>query len=62
MRAFDSQAKQIDKSLKYSIADGSAYSAMEGLTQDYIAPFALALQATVVQVGPLHDCAVYVVE
>jgi MFS family permease len=55
MRAFDSQAKKIDKSLKYSIADGSAYSAMQGLTQDYIAPFALALQATIAQVGLLSS-------
>jgi len=33
--------------------DGSAYSAMLGLTQDYIAPFALALRATTAQIGLL---------
>jgi len=41
--------------LKYSIADGSAYSAMLGLIQDYVVPFALALKATIVQVGLLSS-------
>jgi MFS family permease len=45
--------KEVKKSLKYSILDGSAYSAMLGLTQDYIVPFALALRATTVQIGLL---------
>jgi MFS family permease len=48
-----SQGKEVKKSLKYSILDGSAYSAVVGLTQDYIAPFALALRATTVQIGLL---------
>lgn len=55
MRASDSKAQQINRSLKYSIADGSAYSAMLGLTQEYIIPFALALRATVTQVGLLSS-------
>jgi MFS family permease len=41
------------KSLKYSIYDGAAHSSMLGLTQDYIAPFALALKATSAQIGLL---------
>jgi MFS family permease len=50
-----SDTEQVRKSLKYSILDGSAYSAMLGLTQDYIVPFALALKATVLQVGLLSS-------
>ena len=45
--------EEVRKSRKYSILDGSAYSAMLGLTQDYIAPFALALKATTAQIGLL---------
>ncbi|PKH45509.1 MFS transporter [Dehalococcoides mccartyi] len=41
------------KSLDNSIKDGAAYSAMLGLTQDYITPFALALKASVPQIGIL---------
>ncbi len=48
-----SETKEVQRSLKYSILDGSAYSAMLGLTQDYIAPFALALKATTAQIGLL---------
>lgn len=47
------QTKEVRKSLRYSIMDGSAYSAMLGLTQDYVAPFALALKATIAQIGLL---------
>lgn len=47
--------EQVRKSLKYSILDGSAYSAMLGLTQDYIVPFALALRATTAQIGLLSS-------
>lgn len=53
--AMPSETEQVRKSLKYSILDGSAYSAMLGLTQDYIVPFALALKATVLQVGLLSS-------
>jgi len=52
---FECKERQVSKSLKYSIVDGSAYSAMLGLTQDYIVPFALALKATVLQVGLLSS-------
>jgi hypothetical protein len=48
-----SKTEQVRKSLKYSILDGSAFSAMLGLTQDYIVPFALALKATAFQIGLL---------
>jgi MFS family permease len=44
---------RVRRSLKLSILDGSAFSAMAGLTQNYITPFALALKATTVQVGLL---------
>ncbi len=46
-------AAKVEKSLKYAIYDGSAYYAMVGLTQDYIAPLALALKATSAQIGLL---------
>ena len=49
------QAKEVKRSLKYSILDGSAYSAMLGLTQDYVVPFALALKATIGQIGLLSS-------
>ena len=45
----------VKKSLRYSILDGSAYSAMVGLTQDTITPFALALKATTAQIGLLSS-------
>jgi MFS family permease len=50
--ARDSKLK-VKKSLKLSVLDGSAYSAMLGLTFNYITPFALALKATTAQVGLL---------
>ena len=46
-------AAKTEKSLKYSIYDGASHSAMLGLTQDYIVPFALALKATSAQIGLL---------
>jgi len=52
---FHSQTEQVNKSLKHSILDGSAHSAMLGLTQDYIVPFALALKATTAQIGLLSS-------
>ncbi len=55
MTGIPSETKRVSKSLKYSIVDGSAYSAMLGLTQDYVVPFALALKATVLQVGLLSS-------
>jgi MFS family permease len=44
---------KVKKSLKLSILDGSAVSAMLGLTQNYVTPFALALKATTAQIGLL---------
>lgn len=44
---------RVRKSLKYSIVDGAAWSAMMGITLDYIVPFALALKATTAQIGLL---------
>ncbi|NWF78194.1 MAG: MFS transporter [Chloroflexi bacterium] len=45
--------EQVKKSLRNSILDGSAYSAMVGLTQNYITPFALTIKATTQQIGLL---------
>jgi MFS family permease len=53
MAVFSGKTKQVNKSLKYSILDGSAWAAMAGLTQSYITPFALALKATTAQIGLL---------
>jgi MFS family permease len=53
MTIFHGQVKRVNRSLRYSILDGSAYAAMLGLTQNFIAPFALALKATTQQIGLL---------
>jgi MFS family permease len=45
----------VRKSLKYSTLDGAAAAAMTGLTQNYITPFALAFQATTMQIGLLSS-------
>jgi MFS family permease len=42
---------QIRKSLKNSIYDGSAYASMQGLTQNYTTPYALAMNASTTQIG-----------
>jgi hypothetical protein len=47
------KAAKVRKSLRYSIYDGAGNAATTGLTQDYIAPFALALKATSAQIGLL---------
>jgi len=47
--------KQLDKALKNSIKDGSAYSAMDGITSTYSTPFALALGANDAEVGLLNS-------
>ena len=44
---------QVKKSLRNSILDGSAYSIMLGLTQNYITPYALTMKATTQQIGLL---------
>jgi MFS family permease len=53
MKPIGGRFHKVNRSLTYSILDGSAFSAMAGLTQSYIAPFALALKATTVQIGLL---------
>ncbi len=53
MASLEGKSQKVNKSLSYSIMDGAAFSAMLGLTQSYIAPFALALQATTAQIGLL---------
>ncbi|MCX7911354.1 MAG: hypothetical protein N2506_00085, partial [Dehalococcoidales bacterium] len=45
--------RAVKRSLKMSVLDGSAWAAMQGLTQNYITPLALALKATTAQVGML---------
>jgi MFS family permease len=45
--------EQVNKSLKNSIFDGAAYSAMLGLTQNYVTPYALTMKATTQQIGLL---------
>ena len=47
------EAAKVRKSLKCAIYDGASNAATTGLTQDYIAPFALALKATSAQIGLL---------
>ena len=47
------ERQQVKKSLKLSVLDGSAFAAMLGLTQSYIAAFALALSAPTAQIGLL---------
>jgi len=49
----DHKRNKVRSSLKYSILDGSAYSAMLGLTQSYVTPLALELKATTQQIGLL---------
>jgi MFS family permease len=46
---------KVKKSLKYSVLDGAAFSVMQGLTQNYITPFALELKATTTQIGFLSS-------
>jgi MFS family permease len=45
--------RKVRRSLRLSVLDGAAFSAMAGLTQNYITPFALALKATTAQIGLL---------
>jgi MFS family permease len=52
MKIFTTDRK-VNKSLRFSILDGASYNAMLGLTQDFMAPFALALKASTAQVGLL---------
>ncbi|MBN1643928.1 MAG: MFS transporter, partial [Dehalococcoidales bacterium] len=47
--------EQLRKSLRSSVLDGASYSAMLGFTQNYVTPYALALQASVTQIGLLSS-------
>ncbi len=51
----ETKREQKKKSLKYSIADGSAHAAMEGFGKSYIIPFALALKASTTMVGVISS-------
>jgi MFS family permease len=53
MASLEGKSAKVNKSLSYSVMDGAAFSAMLGLTQSYISPFALALKATTAQIGLL---------
>ena len=46
-----SRTQQVRRSLRLGVFDGAAFSAMLGLSQDYIVPFALALKATTTHIG-----------
>ena len=50
-------AKKVDKTLKASITEGGLASVSLGLGASYLAPFALAMQATSAQIGILHAIA-----
>jgi MFS family permease len=52
MKNFTTDPK-VNRSLRFSILDGASYNAMLGLTQDFMAPFALALKASTAQIGLL---------
>lgn len=47
--------RRVKLSLKLSTLDGTAFSAMMGLTQNYLTPFAIALKATTLQIGLLSS-------
>ena len=47
------EQNKIKKSLRFSLFDGVFASGMTGMTADYITPYALALKASVSQVGIL---------
>jgi MFS family permease len=53
MASLEGKSAKVNKSLSYSVMDGAAFSAMLGLTQNYISPFALALKATTAEIGLL---------
>ncbi len=54
MKNFTTDPK-VNRSLRLSILDGASYNAMLGLTQDFMAPFALALKASTAQIGLLSS-------
>lgn len=50
-------SKKINETLKISVKEGSVSSVSNGLGVSYLAPFALAMQATTSQIGILHAVA-----
>jgi len=44
---------KVKKSLKYSVYDGAAFAVMDGLTNSFITPFAIALKASVSMIAAL---------
>ncbi len=44
---------KIKKSLKYSVYDGAAFAVMDGLTNSFLTPFAVALKASVSMIAAL---------
>ena len=55
MTTNSSRQNLVGKTLKNGILDGASHSAMLGLTQSYVVPFALALRATTAQIGLLSS-------
>ncbi len=53
MTTSNSKTQKVNRSLRYSVLDAAAWSAMAGLTANYITPFALALKASTAQIGLL---------
>src|SRR3989338_8868291 len=49
----ENEDEKVEKSLKYSVYDGAAASFMEGTGNNYIAPFAIAMNATNTEIGLL---------
>ncbi|MDD5337823.1 MAG: MFS transporter [Dehalococcoidales bacterium] len=49
------ETHQVRKSLRYSVMDAASYSVMLGLTQNYISPLALELNASTTQIGLLSS-------
>jgi MFS family permease len=54
-KKYTKKEQRIQKSLRYSIYDGVAYSGMNGFGASYIKPFAVALNATAAQIGFLSS-------
>jgi len=55
MKSISLQQNIVRRTLKNSILDGACSSAMLGMTQSYVVPFALALKATTAQIGLLSS-------
>lgn len=49
------ETQKVRNSLRYSVLDAASYSVMLGLTQNYISPLALELNATTTQIGLLSS-------